>query len=543
MAQSSVCGIDLGTTYSCLAYIDETGNPVIAKNSEGNNTTPSVVSFQENGDVVVGQNAKDDLVFTPDRAVAFVKRLMGESNFAVNIDGADKTPEEVSSYILRKVAADGGRSAGLEVNDVVITVPAYFGDLPRTATRNAGEIAGLNVLRIVQEPVAAAVYYGCMKSESDTSALIYDLGGGTFDVSVIDVKKQGDANSIEVVWSDGDKTLGGKDWDAAIIDYLKSRFVEETGADDDFDLEAEEQFQQKAEDVKMRLSSKAEETVRLNIDGTPAKIPLSRETFESLTSSLLQRTIELTQECVAKAKSEKGVTVDRILLVGGSTRMPQVEEALKAAFPGLPIEINDPDEAVAKGAALCALDEALIRVNDEEQGKALPQGEEKISEDNIVRHLNLPGARNVIRYATSKSYGIGTVDSDGTSWITNLIMKNTSIDPEKHTATATDIFGTVTTGQSSVKVTVFENDSTEEDIPRGAIEPIKSQEFELVNKNAPSGYSIAVTFALDEQGILTVSATEVETGNACDFEVQTSSGMSKAEVDALKSDALQVMVE
>lgn len=543
--QSSVCGIDLGTTYSCLAYIDETGNPVVAKNNEGSNTTPSVVSFQDNGDVLVGQNAKDDLIFTPDRAIAFVKRLMGETDFAINVDGADKTPEEVSSYILRKVASDAARNAGLEVNDVVITVPAYFGDLPRTATQNAGQIAGLNVLRIIQEPVAAAVYYGCMKSDGDTSALVYDLGGGTFDVSVIDVKKQGDSNAVEVVWSDGDKTLGGKDWDAAIIDYLKAQFVEETGADDDFDLEAEEQFQQKAEDVKMRLSGKTEETVRLNIDGTPAKIPVTRETFEALTLPLLQRTIDLTKECAEKAKTEKGVEVDRILLVGGSTRMPQVEEALKAAFPDIPIEINDPDEAVAKGAALCALDEALTLVSEEAADPAAAaEADQQIGEDNIVRKLNLPGARNMIRYATSKSYGTGVIDSStGETMIANIIKKNMPIDPETHEASFTVGFGTASDNQREVMVEIFENDNTDESFPRGDAEPIREQTFELNNKNAPSGYPIDVTFTLNEQGLLSVTATEVETGNKCDFEVQTSSGMSADEVDELKATALKVRVE
>lgn len=537
---SSVCGIDLGTTYSCLAYIDETGNPVVAKNSEGSNTTPSVVCFQDDGSVVVGQSAKDDLVFSPDRAVAFVKRLMGETNFAASIDGQDKSPEEISSYILRKVVGDAERTAGMDIKDVVITVPAYFGDPPRTATRNAGEIAGLNVLRIIQEPVAAAVYYGCMKCDGDTNALVYDLGGGTFDVNVISVKKQADGNSIEVVWTDGDKTLGGKDWDAALVQYLKDEFEAQTGIGV-FDDEAEEEFQAKAEEAKRQLSSKTATKVSLNIEGEKVKVEVSRDTFNAITQVLLQRTIDLTKDCMEKAASQRGVKVDRILLVGGSTRMVQVEEALSEAFPGLLVEINDPDEAVAKGAALCALDDAVVMVESEEQHGGEAESPCAISEDNLVRNLSLPGVRNKISYATSKSYGV-EVMQDGISVISNLIKKNQPIPVDTHEVTVAQVYGTAYSGQSAVEVRIFENDGVDDTVPLEG-EPIRTQEFTLGNTCAPEGYPIQVQFNLNEQGLLSVVATEVSTGNVCEFQVEASAGMSSDELQKVKSTAMKVKVE
>lgn len=252
--------------------------------------------------------------------MTFVKRLMGRSDQATFINGEKKSPEEVSSYILRKLAQDASIDTGLEVKDVVITVPAYFGDSERNATRAAGEIAGLNVLQIIQEPVAAAVYYGTTKAKEDSVVLVYDLGGGTFDVNVIDIKTSDAGNTLAVKWTDGDDTLGGKDWDAAIVDYLQEKYREETGFEDEFEEDAEEEFQSQAETAKQALSQKNSYSVRLRMTETPFKCELTREEFERITEHLLQRTIDKTQQCINEA-AKLDANIDKILLVGGSTRM------------------------------------------------------------------------------------------------------------------------------------------------------------------------------------------------------------------------------
>ena len=226
-----IFGIDLGTTYSCIAYVDETGRATVVNNKEGTNTTPSVVNFADPSLVVVGQVAKETAVIDPQNTISLVKTLMGKSNFAINYNGEDLSPEIVSSYILRKLTEDAGEILNTEVKDVVITCPAYFGTAERTATKNAGEIAGLNVIEIISEPTAAALYYGCAKAEGEKTILVYDLGGGTFDVTIMRI---GDGK-IEVICSDGNHQLGGKDWDNAVMNYLASQFCSETNFDGEFD--------------------------------------------------------------------------------------------------------------------------------------------------------------------------------------------------------------------------------------------------------------------------------------------------------------------
>lgn len=541
---SSVFGIDLGTTYSCIAYIDETGNAVVAKNLEGSNITPSVVFFEEGANnVVVGEVAKDGAVFEPDRTASFVKRLMGRTDVALSVDGQDKSPEEISSYILRKLALDATQTTGLEVKDVVITVPAYFGDAERNATKIAGDIAGLNVLQIVQEPVAASVYYGASRSPEDTTALVYDLGGGTFDVNVISVKRAQDVNNISVEWTDGDSTLGGRDWDASIIEFLKDSFREQTGYDDDFDDEAEEQFQALAEKAKKALSSRESQKVTVNIGGQAARVLLTRDRFDELTTHLLRRTLELTRSCVDKAQSEKGVQIDRILLVGGSTRMPQVEAALREAYPDIPIEIADPDEAVAKGAALCALDAALAAVaNEDNDPSDIGDSQIAIDESSIVRNLRLMAARNVIQYATSKSYGVETLVQGKDFAICNLIKKNQPIPTDTRCAVVTERFGTHVANQTAVEIKVYENDSTDDFVDVMG-DPIKTQVFDLGSMGLPAGAPVDVTFSLSEEGLLTVAAIDVTSGKNIDFEIQVSNGLSAEKADLVKSAALNVEVE
>ncbi len=531
---SSVFGIDLGTTYSCIAYVDENGNVQVAKNRDtGKTTTPSAVEFEDGGNVIVGEDAKSDALFNPEKVVTFVKRLMGRSDQATFINGEKKSPEEVSSYILRKLAQDASIDTRLDVKDVVITVPAYFGDSERNATRAAGEIAGLNVLQIIQEPVAAAVYYGTTKAKEDSVVLVYDLGGGTFDVNVIEIKTSDNGNTLAVKWTDGDDTLGGKDWDAAIVDYLQEKYREETGFDDEFEDEAEEEFQSQAEAAKQALSQKSSYNVRLRMTETPFKCELTRDEFERITEHLLQRTIDTTQKCINEA-ANVGAKIDKILLVGGSTRMPQVENALHRIYPDIPIEMADPDEAVARGAALCALDAASMVIND--GAGALGDEKKEIAEDNIVRKLQLAGSQNTIAYATSKSYGLKTVQG-----IVNLIKKNQPIPTDTHAYTAEDTFTTFADGQTNVELAIYESDTTEDTYQSDA-EPIKTQTFDLGGPK-PQGYAIRVIFALNEEGLLSISAVDAQTGATCDFDVKVTTGLDADSIAEVKKNALAASID
>ncbi|HJJ00481.1 MAG TPA: Hsp70 family protein [Coriobacteriaceae bacterium] len=535
---SSVFGIDLGTTYSCIAYIDENGNVQVAKNRDtGKTTTPSVVEFEDAGNVIVGEDAKSDAIFNPEKVVTFVKRLMGRTDQATFINGEKKSPEEVSSYILRKLAQDASVDTGLEVKDVVITVPAYFGDSERNATRAAGEIAGLNVLQIIQEPVAAAVYYGTTKAKEDSVVLVYDLGGGTFDVNVIEIKTSDNGNTLAVKWTDGDDTLGGKDWDAAIVDYLQEKYREETGFEDEFEEEAEEEFQSQAEAAKQALTQKNSYNVRLRMTETPFKCELTRDEFERITEHLLQRTIDTTQRCINEA-AKIGANVGKILLVGGSTRMPQVENALREIYPDIPIELADPDEAVARGAALCALDAASTVIDSEANNPTAVSGMEKkeIAEDNIVRKLQLGGTQNVIAYATSKSYGLKTLQG-----ISNLIKKNQPIPTDTHVFVAEDTFATAFEGQPNVELEIFESDTTD-DIYQTDAEPIKRQTFDLGGPK-PQGYAIRVTFSLNEEGLLSITAVDAQTGTTCDFDVQVTTGLDAGSIEEVKRNALLASID
>ena len=529
---STVFGIDLGTSCSNASCIDPTGNPVTARSAEGANTTPSVVYFADGGEVVVGEVAKDTALVEPERTVQLVKPLMGKTDTAAVIDGVKKSPEEVSSYILRKVAQDAVQSTGMEMDGVVVTVPAHFGDTERSATKAAARIAGLNLIGVVQEPVAAAVYYGCAKSDEDSTVMVYDLGGGTFDVSVISITHTGAGTDIRVVCSDGNHNLGGRLWDEAIANYLADAFQKQTGFEGEFDPYGMQALANAAEKAKKHLTSKEEDTAALNIAGLPARIAITRETFEQLTSHLLAQTIELTRSTLANAAT-KGFAVDRILLVGGSTRMPQVEAAIKANFPDLPIEINDPDEAVSKGAALCALDILA--------GKGAP-GE--VSKDSVVSQLQLTGGATAltIHYATTKSYGVQVLDvGSNQDMICNLILKNQQISSGDGAVRIQRTFGTNVDRQQTVEVRVFENDEELDLIPIDR-DPIKTASFDLGGSCLPKNSPIDVTFSLSEEGLLTVEATEPQSGRNLEFDIRVN-GLSAADVERIRDEALTVEVQ
>ncbi|MFT4948448.1 MAG: molecular chaperone DnaK, partial [Natronomonas sp.] len=350
MASNKILGIDLGTTNSAFAVM-EGGDPEIIVNSEGERTTPSVVAFDD-GEQLVGKPAKNQAVQNPDNTVESIKRHMGEDGYTVEIEGEEYTPEQVSAMTLQKLKRDAEEYLGDDVEKAVITVPAYFSDRQRQATKDAGEIAGFEVERIINEPTAAAMAYG-LDDESDQTVLVYDLGGGTFDVSILDLG----GGVYEVVATNGDNDLGGDDWDGAVIDYLAEDFYDEYGIDLREDRQALQRLTEAAEEAKIELSNRKETTITLPFiaadDNGPKdlEVSLTRAKFESLTQDLVERTVGPTEQALEDAGYGRG-DIDEVILVGGSTRMPMVQEKVEELTGQEPKKNVNPDEAVGLGAAI-----------------------------------------------------------------------------------------------------------------------------------------------------------------------------------------------
>ena len=358
-----VIGIDLGTTNSCVATL-EGGQPVVIANSEGARTTPSVVAFTKENERLVGVTAKRQAVTNSEKTILSVKREMG-TDWSQKIDDETYTPQEISAFILQKLKADAEDYLGKEVKQAVITCPAYFSDAQRKATKDAGRIAGLDVLRIINEPTAAALAYGVDKDD-DQTILVYDLGGGTFDVSVLEIYQVDDQPQIEVKATSGDNRLGGDDFDHKIVDYLVSEFKKNTGIDLEKDLQAMSRIREASEKAKIELSQTQSANVNLPFitmrDGQPEHLDISitRAKFEDLVSDLIKRTMKPTRQAMKDAGLNKG-EVDKVILVGGSTRIPAVQTAIESEVGKAPFKGINPDEAVAVGAAL----QAGIIVGDE----------------------------------------------------------------------------------------------------------------------------------------------------------------------------------
>ena len=540
----------MGTTYSCIAYVDETGRATVINNQEGTNTTPSVVNFASPTQVVVGQVAKENAVIDPQNTVSLVKTLMGKSNFAISYNGEDVSPEEASSYILRKLAGDASKLIDAEVKDVVITCPAYFGTAERTATKNAGEIAGLNVIEIISEPTAAALYYGCAKEQGEKTVLVYDLGGGTFDVTVMHDSR----GKMEMVCFDGNHELGGKNWDDAVMQYLASEFCSETGFDGDFDEYAQQDLRLKAEKAKQQLSTREKVPVMMDAAGLRARVEITRQTFDEITEALLNESIEKTDAAIALA-AERGYTIDEILLVGGSTRMPQVTKILTEKY-GMEPKILEPDEAVAKGAAIYALGAYEVKVEQWkemiESGQAdmtdtkTREEAEKYSEPAVVTTNEIPGLRGhrmdeVVTVVTSKSYALQVV-RNGEDKCCNMIIKDVLM--PGGSLSVTRQFGTVDANQETAELVVFENDFHDEyfDVDTDFI--LGNATLDLPG-NLPAGAPIEVTFTLNKEGILEVTGRDLTTNREIHATMQATAGtiMSKEEVAAAKAKSKGIAVE
>ena len=540
-----VFGIDLGTTYSCIAYVDETGRATVVNNSEGTNTTPSVVNFASPSQVVVGQVAKENAVIDPDNTISLVKTLMGKTDFAISYNGEDKSPEEVSAYILRKVAEDAAKMLDTEVKDVVITCPAYFGTAERTATKNAGIIAGLNVLEVISEPTAAALYYGCAREQEEKTILVFDLGGGTFDVTIMNISSE----KIEVICSDGNHELGGKDWDEAVMRYLAEEFISQTGFDGEFDEYAQQDMRLKAEKAKQQLTSRDQVPVMLDAAGLRARINLTREKFDEITSALLGEAIEKTESAIDVAK-EKGYNIDESLLVGGSTRMPQVTKAIVDRF-GMEPKILDPDEAVAKGAAIHAVN---VYVNNQKSLEPGDVGETTVNVGGATQEINaddykeelavqpemmsIGGKTRQVVVATTKSFAIEVL-INGESKCCNMIIKNEPM--PNGSISVTKEFGTNVANQESAELVVYESDFMEEtfDVDKDFV--LGTATLEL-SENLPVGSPIQVTFTLSTEGILEVSGVDKTTGREVHATMQAKGIMAEEKVDELKEKSKQMVV-
>lgn len=520
MTPLPILGIDLGTTYSCVAQLDDL-KPVAIMNGDGDYTTPSVVYFEDDGNVVVGKHAKNELGRDPDSVIQHIKREMGKDDFYIDVNGRDYYPPQISSMILESLVTESLDSLGLDVPDegiladVVITVPAYFGGAERSATKVAGELARLNVLSIINEPTAAAVAHGLTGGTDKKTVLVYDLGGGTFDVTVVEASSE----QIRAIATGGDRELGGADWDRKLKSWVLDKFVEEhPESDPHSDAEALGELDIKVEDAKQALTRSQKYNVNFTANTDRGSYEITRDAFEELTSDLVERTLHFT-ELVLDAAKDKGVNqLDEVIMVGGMSRMPvlarKLQERLAQRYGTTPVpRVTDPDQIVAKGAALFAANAVAATIDFD------PNATEEEKRQARAKGGYLPGAAEApavpkVVNITSRGYGVKVVkdENDSVGFISWLIVPNDELP-----AAPEEEYFTVSTNQTEVKLAIYESATNmlNDDIS------VNTFLIDGVLKGLPPGQPprqpIQVMFRLGDEGILEIIAT-AKSGERLKFE-------------------------
>ena len=538
-------GIDLGTTYSVVSYVDEFGKPAVVRDlAENSETTPSVVYFENAGNVVVGAQAKNVALLYPDRVVQRVKREMGQERLW-EFDGEQYTPEKISALILKQLAQNAAEDTGREVKDVVITVPAYFGMLERDATRNAGRIAGLDVIGIVPEPVAAALQYEVADASRDRTVLVYDLGGGTFDTSVIRVTP----TAVEVLCTDGDQALGGVDWDDRLIEHILAEFDRSTSAADEArnDPSFMQGLRDKAEDIKRQLTRMESRVLPVQFAGASASVNVTRDAFEQVTRDLLDNTLRCTDRTLELLAGKLGTTdaagsIDDVLLVGGSSKMPMVTAALAAKYGWKP-RLHDPDLAVAKGAARFARSRAGWAWDGDESARPTEQQRrERVSviaqragvDEGALARI----AEKEITTVLPKAFGVKLVDTsrpgwekdpDSSSFVQHLVHANDTLPSGPRHFTA----GTVVPNQREVSIEVYEQAGSEAAPEMASNKSVDKGEGLITDlPPLPANAPIDIVMNIDSEGLLEVKAAEPSSGKNLTIKVRISLLSEEEVIDA-----------
>jgi len=544
--QQGIFGIDLGTTYSVVAYIDETGRPAVTRNSYGYDTTPSVVFFESETNVVVGKVARDSAGVSPDQVVSLIKREMGSKDYSRTFFGKEYTPPSISALILGALAKDAAETTGRAVHEVVITVPAYFGLLEKDATKKAGEIAGLKVIGIVPEPVAAALHYGVTGSADGTTFLVYDLGGGTFDISLITMTE----DTVEVLAVGGNHMLGGADWDKKLFDHIVEQTIEQTGDDSILDDEGVlQELRLLAENTKQALSKAESKTIIHRQTGTAVKIVVTRKQFEEMTADLLEETVRITERTLEEADRLYPGVRDRIselLLVGGSSWMPAVAERLKQKYPWTP-KLADPDLAVAKGAALYAAGQTVRFVERAAvggqsadtaadpaatlaPGPVTPEAVQAVAEATGLTQEQVESfAKKTVVNVLPKAVGIKLLntskpnweeDPDGASYIKHVIAAQTQLPYEAEKFTPS----TAVAHQESIEIEIWEQAGAVPDQALSANQRVDDAGVieDLARFALPAGSPVDITMSVDAEGTVTLVAVEPASGKELTMSVRIS---------------------
>ena len=537
-----VYGIDLGTTYSCIATLDRNGNPEVIRNqTDASDTLASAVYFESADNIIVGQSAKEMTETEGDRVVQFVKREIGKPDAHVyNFDGKTYTPVEVSALILKRLKQMVEEQGG-SVTDVVITCPAYFGLEERNATKQAGELAGMNVLNLINEPTAAALNYCARQFQEERTILVYDLGGGTFDVTIVKMSLVTNADGKEVqkvvvVATGGNDRLGGKDWDDKLFDHILQVYCDENGLiPDEIDKETRQIIRSRVETSKQKLSSTESVKIKINANGSMTTIPVTREEFENLTSDKVAQTMTYVEETLKNAGNPE---IDTVLLVGGSTFMPMIRNVVEARFPGK-VQLEDPDRAVAKGAAICAsmLVEESEEQGDGEKGTAGEQSQDETNTSSGQKRkgVNTVGTTTIFVDQTPRSFGPGIQSASKEYIIDNIIKMG-----EEMPASVTKTYGTVVDNQEEIILRVFENMCLDDSLIPCVNDQGEPQETDPANNvkllgelemhlppQTKKGSPIEVTFQVDSVGVY-VKAVNVNTGQMVDTKITMQSDVDAA---------------